>query len=608
MTRPLCGAVLPAEPLLRLRRGRAKQLARQLRKQCLAACQELLAAQREWRQELAASIPGLAAAPVYRIDVRAPAQSPKSKPASIVRAAPAAHRPRPVARAPSARPRDGLAARTEATAAAMPAAAVMPQGAAPRTPPASSHDRKPKTTPEKRPQAKPAALLRRRGQWRGYERESLRRALMLHGLGQAEKVRGSIKSDVERLRHGLGDVIDASWELVRQCGEAAPPRERAWAEGVYAAATAACGGSGSSVEAGPAVTERVGLWKAEVVTKQAQAWCRRLRLLQDLDAALHFCREPETAVAAMRIVEGLRDATVPAPWWTAAADLALLSGSARHGFGIYEAMRADVQCAAAFGPPSTAPEKAAGSGLLSEAAQMSLDMGTTGEGMLSEGSPLTGGASLEVGQLQPGDEAAVVPDSNTLTRRMKRLVDTLTRARQQLEALAGRKKERAEKQRRLAVAKHRGPWPPASPTTTAEGPRRPPTTWVSPNRTLPKRAFKKAIKLEPPADGEPEESSGIGLPKNRKVNALHSVGGPWPLNGGRSQSPVMTRVDGETDQWDAADTCLTASSSFGGDTREVHGRGLASSVSATERDFDLNATSTGDVDDVDVGKYASLIT
>lgn len=46
---------------------------------------------------------------------------------------------------------------------------------------------------------------------------------------------------------------------------------------------------------------------------------------------VRFCSDKAALPAIVSCIQGLNDATLPAPWWSKDADLALLSGVFRHG-------------------------------------------------------------------------------------------------------------------------------------------------------------------------------------------------------------------------------------------------------------------------------------
>jgi hypothetical protein len=100
--------------------------------------------------------------------------------------------------------------------------------------------------------------------------------------------------------------------------------------------------------AGPEVSERVG--EFDKMEKNATVWLKRLKLLDNLADVVRICANKETRDAAYRAIDLLRDASIPTPWWGRDADLALLSGVYKHGFGNYDSLRSDDQFAEAFKP------------------------------------------------------------------------------------------------------------------------------------------------------------------------------------------------------------------------------------------------------------------
>lgn len=104
---------------------------------------------------------------------------------------------------------------------------------------------------------------------------------------------------------------------------------------------------------GPEVTERVG--EFDKVEKNASVWLKRLKLLDSLADVVRVCANKETREAAYRAIDLLRDASVPHEGWGREADLALLAGVYKHGFGNYESLRKDEQFAETFARAFTAP-------------------------------------------------------------------------------------------------------------------------------------------------------------------------------------------------------------------------------------------------------------
>uniref|UniRef100_A0A7I4B419 ATP-dependent helicase CHD1-2/hrp3 HTH domain-containing protein n=1 Tax=Physcomitrium patens TaxID=3218 RepID=A0A7I4B419_PHYPA len=233
--------------------------------------------------------------------------------------------------------------------------------------------------------------LRRRVGWRANEREALRRGLLMFGLGRSEKVRSIMRTLLKLSRHGLGDIADSCWEFVKGCGAYAEPKEREYAEKRLQEA------SDHGIEMGPEVSERVG--EFDKVGRNGSVWLKRLKLLDNLADVVRICANKETREAAYRAIDNLRDASVPHEAWGREADLALLAGVYKHGFGNYESLRKDEQFVEAFSKVFSLPD-----------------------------------AEDRNGDTDPQSSSRDKPDwpdANTLTRRLKRLVDHITRVGQQ---------------------------------------------------------------------------------------------------------------------------------------------------------------------------------
>lgn len=81
----------------------------------------------------------------------------------------------------------------------------------------------------------------------------------------------------------------------------------------------------------------------------ARPLVRRLMLLEELNALLPaLCRSEPVAGAFRQLAAGLPASEAPAAWWDVEADVALLVGASRHGFGNYEAIRRDLELEPAF--------------------------------------------------------------------------------------------------------------------------------------------------------------------------------------------------------------------------------------------------------------------
>eukprot|EP00897_Mesotaenium_endlicherianum_P009637 jgi/Mesen1/8701/ME000052S08124 len=285
-------------------------------------------------------------------------------------------------------------------------------------------------------QKRTKAKVRRQELWRSDEREALRRALLTFGLGRSEKVRNSMSTSLkEEVRHGVGDIVDASWYFLTACSQQrhTDPKDRAWAD-KRLAEVARQGGVGQ------AVALRVG--DSDKLAQSGSSWVRRLRLLDHLSDVVRLCASKDTVQAACREIESLRDATLPAAWWDRECDLALLSGVYKLGYGSYDAIRRDPQFSSAFAKAAASPAAGGEGATASIIVQPKRE--TEGGGESADIRPGThhGHKAPPQQQLLGGGDggggglagsALEWPDANSLTRRLKRLVEHLVRVKKGLE-------------------------------------------------------------------------------------------------------------------------------------------------------------------------------
>ncbi|KAL3691922.1 hypothetical protein R1sor_005573 [Riccia sorocarpa] len=234
--------------------------------------------------------------------------------------------------------------------------------------------------------------IRRRITWRANEREALRRGLLSFGLGRPDKVRDVMSSLLKELRHGIGDIADCCWEFLRCCGIHADAKEVVeYAQKRYADIKE------MELESGPDLTERVGLF--EKTDKSSTLWLRRLKLLDSLQEVIRILENEEQRQVAYRAIDSVKDASVPADWWSRDADLALLYGIYKHGFGNYDLIRNDPEFRHAF--TIKAPKV------------RNVENDDTESDNDSD-------RRIEISEAQ-------WPDAQVLTRRLKRLVDHIIR-------------------------------------------------------------------------------------------------------------------------------------------------------------------------------------
>ena len=227
--------------------------------------------------------------------------------------------------------------------------------------------------------------------WRKHERERLRRALLRFGLGrwravhEASRVEGRAALDV---RLACFDFAHAVAERARDA------HVKTYLAARLADAPRASRESPSPRDRKPlrpnASTELrlfgpdplVGPWSK--VPRNADAWARRLRLLDAVNAAAEKCVAEETREEALALIarafhsddadaDGAelpmtRTRTEPGgsdaadddaasrlpPWWSPECDAALLFGIRRHGFGAYDETRRDAWCEPVFAEAASA--------------------------------------------------------------------------------------------------------------------------------------------------------------------------------------------------------------------------------------------------------------
>ncbi|KAJ7548327.1 hypothetical protein O6H91_07G007200 [Diphasiastrum complanatum] len=388
------------------RKAMLKELASQFHSECVVYCQQLLVLQKQWRQELEDSVP-------VTIDCKVPSDSQVSIYKDMAFSKEESNGKSRAALEFQDRPRD-------------------------------FHTNRPVPDFGNPPEAN-KVLLRRRMKWHANEREALRRGLLSFGLGRSEKVRSVMRSLLKRMRHGLGDIADCCWEFVRVCKLYADQKEQTFADECLIKAKSL------DIETGCDLSERVGQW--ERVEKSASSWLRRLHLLQRLGEAVRISANKQTRDAAYRAIDSLKDATVPFPWWGREADLALLSGVYKHGFGNYETLHNDPQFTGAFKPtevednclgnikcfPKLEMDMTEKYGQHMNELELEKRSSTVHvkDGIGSE----SGWETQSVGVSNSGAVGMVIraetlddaywPDSNTLTRRLKRLVNHICSAGEQ---------------------------------------------------------------------------------------------------------------------------------------------------------------------------------
>ena len=184
--------------------------------------------------------------------------------------------------------------------------------------------------------------------WIQHEKESVRKALLLFGLGRWAKLRMALKP-ASRPRHDSHDVQLATWDLIRAMHrrlEPDSPEAKYLADRLRRESP-----GGERLPADPIV----GSWnlgsRGKLNAANCRVWTRRIRMLEMINRSVERLLAEETQDAAIELAGACPlpasdvKRSLPA-WWDGACDFSLLYGVYRHGFGNFNAVRSDPWTAA----------------------------------------------------------------------------------------------------------------------------------------------------------------------------------------------------------------------------------------------------------------------
>ena len=168
--------------------------------------------------------------------------------------------------------------------------------------------------------------VRHRMPWKKADRECLRRALLHFGLGRWDAVMQSMTEGLKVMPHSQQDVMDATAAFCKACLPHLEGKEYAFM--VQEALPTLVGAA-----AVPTAQE----WhKAEAL---AVSWARRLRLLQELQDARRLLVDEHTCESAKEHLKNMAETSAPSWWWDHQADEALVHAVYEHGYGQYDAVK-----------------------------------------------------------------------------------------------------------------------------------------------------------------------------------------------------------------------------------------------------------------------------
>ncbi|CAD7698432.1 unnamed protein product [Ostreobium quekettii] len=239
---------------------------------------------------------------------------------------------------------------------------------------------------------------RRHVPWKQAEREALKKSFLSFGFGRWREIDATMHAGQKSVRHGGGDMEDACWEFVSELLHHVDGKEAEYIRLQL-----------ESVKRQLPITTPGVPWTK--VQSSAKIWTRRLQLLDNITLIAEQLADDEMRRFFERSLKGMSDTNLPAPWWSASADLALIAGVHKHGYGNYEAVRTDPQFAVAFwGAYLPDPPE--------------------GQDADPEGSYYT--PPEEKGEnWQPKQAPVQWPATDILTKRLKRVTENLIKAQQQ---------------------------------------------------------------------------------------------------------------------------------------------------------------------------------
>lgn len=168
--------------------------------------------------------------------------------------------------------------------------------------------------------------VRHRLPWKKADRECLRRALLHFGLGRWDAVMQAMTEGLKVMPHSQQDVMDAAAAFCRACLPHLEGKEYAFLVD-----------EALPTLAGAADVPTAQEWhKAEAL---AVSWARRLRLLKGLQDARRLLADERTCESAREHLRSMAETSAPSWWWDHRADEALVHGVYECGYGQYDAVK-----------------------------------------------------------------------------------------------------------------------------------------------------------------------------------------------------------------------------------------------------------------------------
>ncbi len=278
-------------------------------------------------------------------------------------------------------------------------------------------------------------------EWKKSEQEKARKVLLVYGLGEWVKIQKVLWEEQKTFAHGIADIRNFAFTflgalkkvilLEEQKGEekgegeedkkaeeakkvelTSPSPSLEWMDTFLTRKMKQL-----SEEGAVAIDNLINTWPK--IERLGQSWVRKIRLLAGVREAVHLHRDEETKWKVDETLKVLSRPPLPVDWWSSESDLALLFGTYKHGYGAYEKIRNDAEYLEAFGKKKE----------MEEEQQEEEEVAEPSKGAQEQGS----------------SQALDWPQVETLTKRLKRIVDVLAKVTKKEEVLQLRAEKAEQK-------------------------------------------------------------------------------------------------------------------------------------------------------------------
>ena len=298
-------------------------------------------------------------------------------------------------------------------------------------------------------------------EWRKYEQDKCRKVLLTFGAGEWNRIQGCLLEEHKQLVHGVNDIRNLTYTFLvalrenqEKQQEAKAPKKEGGGGGrqpVQSKEDAFLARKIAEFESEGAkrILDLTNEWPK--IDKLGLSWLRKLRLLDLIRDAALMGRDEERRQEFDDAMATISESSPPVDWWSIAADKALLLGVYKHGYGSFDKIREDPEYASAFTPDERNIEEnlrkkeqfrhKPGCNCVSCAHTRNKKRKAEAEGGNAGGPPGEGeeGNGAENGGGAEDDARVGWPSVDTLTKRLKRMVEVFARQLRKMENKSAQK-------------------------------------------------------------------------------------------------------------------------------------------------------------------------